>query len=52
MLVTTSGRPASKRSADAMADATAGDRLRVRNPATGRVLEGTVQPDGTVAIPP
>lgn len=39
-------------SADAMADATAGDRLRVRNPATGRVLEGTVQPDGTVAIPP
>jgi flagella basal body P-ring formation protein FlgA len=38
--------------ADAMANAAAGDRLRLRNPATGRMLEGTVQPDGTVAIPP
>lgn len=38
--------------AEAMANAGAGDRLRLRNPATGRMLEGTVQPDGTVAIPP
>lgn len=38
--------------AEAMASAAAGDRLRLRNPATGRMLEGTVQPDGTVAIPP
>jgi len=38
--------------AEAMANAGAGDRLRMRNPATGRMLEGTVQPDGTVAIPP
>jgi flagella basal body P-ring formation protein FlgA len=38
--------------ADAMANATAGDRLRLRNPASGRVLEGTVLPDGTVAISP
>jgi flagella basal body P-ring formation protein FlgA len=38
--------------ADAMANAAAGDRLRMRNPLTGRMLEGTVQPDGTVTIPP
>jgi flagella basal body P-ring formation protein FlgA len=37
---------------EAMADAGAGDWLRVRNPVTGRMLEGTVQPDGTVAIRP
>lgn len=38
--------------AEAMANAAAGDRLRLRNPDSGRVLEGTVQPDGTVAIQP
>jgi len=38
--------------AEAMASAAAGDRLRLRNSATGRMLEGTVQPDGTVAIAP
>jgi flagella basal body P-ring formation protein FlgA len=38
--------------AEATANAGAGHRLRVRNPATGRMLEGTVQPDGTVVIPP
>lgn len=38
--------------AEAMASAAAGDRLRLRNAATGRMLEGTVQPDGTVAIAP
>ena len=38
--------------AEALASAAAGERLRLRNPATGRMLEGTVQPDGTVVIPP
>jgi len=38
--------------AEAMANAAAGDRLRMRNPSTGRLLDGTVQPDGTVEILP
>jgi flagella basal body P-ring formation protein FlgA len=38
--------------AEAMANAGAGDRLRLRNPSTGRLLDGTVQPDGTVEILP
>jgi len=29
-----------------------GERLRMRNPSTGRLLDGTVQPDGTVEILP
>lgn len=29
-----------------------GDRVRARNPVSGRVIEGTVQPDGTVAAYP
>jgi len=39
-------------SAVALADAAAGERLRVRNPASGRLLEGTVLGDGTVAALP
>lgn len=39
-------------SAEAMANAAAGDRLRLRNPTTGRLLDGTVQPDGTVEVRP
>lgn len=39
-------------SAEAMVNAGAGDRLRLRNPSTGRLLDGTVQPDGTVEILP
>lgn len=38
--------------AEAMANAAAGERLRMRNPSTGRLLDGTVQPDGTVEILP
>ena len=39
-------------SVEAMANAAAGDRVRLRNPATGRLLDGTVQPDGTVVVLP
>jgi flagella basal body P-ring formation protein FlgA len=39
-------------SVEAMASAAAGDRVRLRNPATGRLLDGTVQPDGTVEVLP
>lgn len=38
--------------AEAMASAAAGDRLQLRNASSGKLLEGTVQPDGTVAIQP
>jgi flagella basal body P-ring formation protein FlgA len=38
--------------AEALGNAAAGERLRLRNPSTGRLLDGTVQPDGTVAILP
>lgn len=36
----------------ALSDAGAGDRLRMQNPASGRTVEGTVQPDGSVATSP
>lgn len=36
----------------ALADAGAGDRLRLQNPVSGRTIEGTVQPDGSVATSP
>jgi flagella basal body P-ring formation protein FlgA len=39
-------------SVEALADAAAGDRVRLRNPATGRLIDGTVQPDGTVVVLP
>jgi flagellar basal body P-ring formation protein FlgA len=29
-----------------------GDRVRARNSVSGRVVEGVVQPDGTIAVNP
>jgi len=40
-----------RQSAQAQADAAAGDTLRVLNPLTRRVIEGTVAADGSVRVP-
>lgn len=40
-----------RQSAQAQADAAAGDTLRVLNPLTHRVVEGTVEADGSVRVP-
>lgn len=36
----------------AMTDGAAGERIQARNPLSGRVVEGVVQPDGTLAAAP
>ncbi|MFO1435171.1 MAG: flagellar basal body P-ring formation chaperone FlgA [Gammaproteobacteria bacterium] len=45
-----SGAVAVKMSGTAMADAAVGDRLKVKNNTSARVVEGVVQPDGSVAV--
>jgi flagella basal body P-ring formation protein FlgA len=45
-----SGAVAVKMSGTAMADAAVGDRLKVKNNTSARVIEGIVQPDGSVAV--